>query len=293
MGDVIGGIGESQTVFDPFNDIAETQYRRGATGAARLPGELQEMMNMLLEVLRQRVTGGQATPFVESPAAPRLNITPIEKQLMSQGSQLMTNVGVQPIEDAYGTAQRLSGQSLDLGQISDEVRPLLEPRFQQLIDDERKNRLAVGEELTSQGAALGSPLLESQSNLALKTNRDMAATLSDAIMQERQLRGGEVQAGGEQLLRTGAAAPVLASQYASLPRDVAMQQFGAESQAAQERSAMLQQVFDLLLGGAGLGTTQYGTRARTIMSGEELAQRQREAELQFLSSLISTGAGMG
>lgn len=348
MGDMFGssnnfGLG---VLGDPFTSNAEDKYQYEAERASRLPPELEQLMNnMLLPLLKARISGGTATPFVQPPEAPTIGMTPTEEELSRMGLNLARTVGTQPLQEAFqagsqlrtgagldmpgadlseamGGARRLAGESLDLGTIASEVTPRLSPAIQNLIEKERAGRLQLGEELTAQGGYIGSPLVEGQRRLATDTNRNIAEMVSNAVMQERGLRGGEVATGvgmlgtypvsefntalaargeragelgtaAERLLRTGAAAPILASQYASLPRDITTQQYGLSTNAATNRMNALQQVFDLLLGGISAGTSQYGTRAGTLMSGQNLVQRQKAAEMQFLSDLISSASKMG
>jgi hypothetical protein len=295
MGD-IGEVFEESlgTLLDPFSERSEAELRRGARRAAEIPPELQFFLDRLRDLVAARVSGGGVTPFVEAPTAPRLSLTPLEEQLTGLGQQLAEALGAEPLQQAFAAAGGLTGGTprLDLGGIEREVEPLLAPAIARRIEQERQGRLDLAEGLANIGAYEGSPLMEGRRRLAEATNRDIAEMISNAVMQERALRGREMAEGGDLAFRVGAAAPVLARGIAALPREVGVQQFGLEQSAAEQRAQMIQQALNLLLGGVGAGTDIFSTRAGTLIRGEELAQRQRAAELAFLGSLFSSAAGM-
>lgn len=271
--------------------------RAGSSGrrAAEIPPELRQFMEQLSNLTRFRVgEGGGVTPFVESPAVPNLSMTPLEQELTGFGTNLMRSVGTKPIEEAFGSARSLTGQSRNFDDITRDVSGTLSPAIQNILERERRGSRQIGEELTSQGAYMGSPLLENQRMLQEQSNRDISEVVGSAVMKERELRGGEAVAGGEQMLRTGAATPLLADRYASLPRDIQTQQYGLESAGAADRSQMIQQVLDLVLGGAGVGTSQYGIRSNAVLGGEQLFQNARQQQLdteQQMVQMIMMAAG--
>ncbi|MFQ5810944.1 MAG: hypothetical protein ACE5JM_15105 [Armatimonadota bacterium] len=260
--------------------------RRARNVALNFPPELQQLMDQLLGLTGARISGGDVTPFVQFPEAPQLGISDIERGGMDLTRGLQSELGIQPLTEAFEAARGLAGRPLGLAEIGAEVEPTLQPFFENLIERERRGRLQVGEELTGQGVALGSPLLQQQRLLSEQTNRDIAQAMSQAILGERAQRGRETMFGTEALRRVGGAPLAAARQFGGLPRRAQAQQFGLEQAAAGGRQAAIQQVLNLLMGGAGLGTQQFGIRTRGVLGAEELGFRERESLLNFLFKLF-------
>lgn len=282
MGDIFGG-GSSGTlgggVLGTFLGAGGISADRAARRAAEEPTQFSDTMNLLMGLLKSRTQGGNVTPFVEPTPAPNIGITPLEQELTNLSQSLVRDVGVKPIGEAFTAARGLAGQSLNLGDIAGEVTPLLSPAIQNVLTQEGRDRRQLGEELTSQGAGIGSPLLENQRLLQEGTNRNIAEMVANAVMQERGLRGGEVAQGGQQLQGLGVVAPNLAAQFASLPRDVASQQFGLQQQADTARQAATQQVLALFDPMLGAGANAFDIRSNADIQGELLRQAARQQRI--------------